>query len=200
MAKRPKQLPPRLPYQSRVPDLAAAAERAAANTPVQPGQPSWSLGYRRARALRRVLGLGEERRFPRFRALAEALGASTSYRAAPSVDGIGLLRSHGGGDAHLHLRKTSGAATSDLFTFTRGVADVVCFPDAQAAPVNRLQDAHRQAAGRAFAAEFLAPVNEVLSMHADGRDTTSIAGEFAVSLTVVERQLENAQRIEAARG
>ncbi len=64
--------------------------------------------------------------------------------------------------------------------------------------VNDLHDASRQALGRAFAAEFLAPVEEILSMREDGKDTASIAAEFGVSEEVVERQLRNRRRIETA--
>ena len=64
--------------------------------------------------------------------------------------------------------------------------------------MNDLRDAYRQSAGRAFAAEFLAPVDEVRSMHDEGLDAVSIAAEFGVESTVVERQLENEGRIRAA--
>jgi Zn-dependent peptidase ImmA (M78 family) len=64
--------------------------------------------------------------------------------------------------------------------------------------VNELHDAYRQAAGRAFAAEFLAPIEEILSMRRDGRDIQTIADEFSTSTAVIDRQLENAQRITEA--
>jgi Zn-dependent peptidase ImmA (M78 family) len=64
--------------------------------------------------------------------------------------------------------------------------------------VNDLRDAARQAAGRAFAAEFLAPIVEVMSMREDGKDLEAIADDFGVSTEVILRQLENARRIEQA--
>jgi hypothetical protein len=69
-------------------------------------------------------------------------------------------------------------------------------PGLERAPVNELRLAYRQAAGRAFAAEFLAPVNEVLSMWKAGRDTVAISEAFAVSTEVIERRIENTRRIE----
>ena len=48
------------------------------------------------------------------------------------------------------------------------------------------------------AAEFLAPVDEVLSMRNDGWDEPAIAEVFAVAADVVERQIENADRIALA--
>ena len=64
--------------------------------------------------------------------------------------------------------------------------------------VNELRDAERQAAGRAFAAEFLAPVQSVLDMVDSGRDDYEIAGSFKVSPLVVARQIENQDRIRQA--
>ena len=64
--------------------------------------------------------------------------------------------------------------------------------------VNGLHNASRQACGRAFAAEFLAPVDEIDSMREDGLDTLAMAHEFGVSTEVVERQIENADRIREA--
>ena len=64
--------------------------------------------------------------------------------------------------------------------------------------MNDLREACRQAYARAFAAEFLAPVDEILSMRRDGYDVRSIADEFGVSTETVERQEENAGRIRRA--
>ncbi len=187
--------------QSRVadlPDLAAAVSAQAAN----PGaEPAWARGYRHARLLRQVMGWGGTRRFATWMDVAKAVGAGARFALAPPVNGIRLLRSHKGADVHLHVRthgRSAEAQASHLFTVARGVGDVVCFPLPQRAPVNELRAAYRQAAGRAFAAEFLAPVREVLAMQADGHDAVAIAEDFAVSTDVIERQIENADRIEAA--
>lgn len=97
---------------------------------------------------------------------------------------------------HLRRRESGFAATEQLFSLARGAGDVACFPEPDIAPINDLQHAYRQRCGRAFAAEFLAPVREVRSMWEDGRDTSTIADEFGVSERVIEHQLENGQRIE----
>jgi hypothetical protein len=188
----------RAPSRSRVADLQDAADAAAAKAPDRPGEPGWALGYRRARALRDVLGFNETRRFETFRQLAEALGASRQYELAPPANGIRLLRSHRGREAHLHMRihgRSAEAQASHLFTFACGVGDVVCFPGSERATVNEIRSAYRQAAGRAFAAEFLAPASEVLSMRENGRDTVAIAEAFAVSTEVIERLVEHTQQI-----
>ena len=64
--------------------------------------------------------------------------------------------------------------------------------------VNRLHQAERQAAGRAFAAEFLAPVESVLRMIESGLDDEEIAGSFDVSPQVIAWQIENRERIREA--
>ena len=164
---------------------------------------SWSLGYRRARSMRRVLNLQAGDRFHSYRALAEHLGASKSYKLAPNVDGIRGLRSDHSDGVYLHMRMHGSSAKAhepNLFSFCRAVGDVACFPDEGRAPINGLNAAYRQAAGRAFAAEFLAPINEVRSIQESGRDIVSIAEEFSVSTTVIERQLENGPRIDEVCG
>jgi len=52
--------------------------------------------------------------------------------------------------------------------------------------------------GRAFAAEFLAPSDEIEAMKAEKRDVVTIANEFAVSQQVIEYQIANRDRIVAA--
>jgi hypothetical protein len=188
-------------HTARVAELRAIGQQAEQRAPARDLEKSWSLGYRRARAVRRAMDLRGTDRFRSFRALAEKLGASTSYALAARVDGIRALRSDHGDGVYIHMRSHGSSAeaqASHLFSFARAVGDAACFPAPTRAPVNELHSAYRQAAGRAFAAEFLAPVDEIRSMREDGRDTVSIAEEFAVATTVVERQIENAERIQAA--
>lgn len=64
--------------------------------------------------------------------------------------------------------------------------------------MNSLHQAERQAAGRAFAAEFLAPVDSVLEMVEGGLDDDEIAGSFNVSPQVIAWQIENRSRIREA--
>lgn len=195
-----RQVEQRPKYKSRVPDLRLVAEDACRNVPVRAGEKSWALGYRRAREMRRLLGFQIGRRFRTYKALAKVFGAK-NYDSAPSVDGIRLLRSDKDDACHLHLRKhgnSEEAHASQLFSFARGVGDVACFSSLQRSPVNSVHFGYRQAAGRAFAAEFLAPVDEVEAMEKDGRDAVSIADEFCVSTAVINLQLENVNRIRAA--
>jgi hypothetical protein len=186
---------------SVLPKLAAIANEVARKTPARAGEAGWALGYRRARATRAALRLSTSERIGTVTKLAQKFG-SRSFSRAQGVDGLRALVSTDRGDAHVHLRGRSNSQSqlSELFAFGRSVGDAVCFPTTRRAAVNDLHEAVRQAAGRAFAAEFLAPIDEIRSMQADGRDVAAIADELAVDTTVVERQIENADRIVAACG
>jgi hypothetical protein len=130
--------------------------------------------------------------------IARLLGASGNYNLAPRVDGIRALRSKRPDGLQIHLRNHGDPAEAQaqhLFAMARALGDAACFPDYRLAPINDLHNARRQAAGRAFAAEFLAPLDEIRSMLRDQHDLITIADAFAVSTNVIELQIENAERI-----
>lgn len=187
--------------QYRLANLEGAVKQAAEKAPYKLGEKSWATGYRRARAMRSVLNLAQADRFSSFRKLADKLGASRSYNVAPQVDGLRALRSERANGIQVHLRNhgdSAEAKSAHLFAMARAIGDAACFPHTSLAPVNDLHNAVRQAAGRAFAAEFLAPINEIRSMRDEKHDLVTIADEFSVSTAVIERQLENEQRIHSA--
>lgn len=186
--------------QYRVPELEDVV-RDTMNASAQDRRDAWVTGYRRARAMRRVLRVGQAQRFASFRDIAKLLGAGSNYNLAPRVDGIRALRSQRPDGQQIHLRNHGDSAEAQaqhLFAMARTLGDAACFPDHGLAPINDLHNAYRQAAGRAFAAEFLAPVDEIRSMLRDQHDLMTIADAFAVSTSVIELQIENAQRIDAA--
>jgi hypothetical protein len=189
-------------YKSCVSDLMPIVRKAVRLAPERQGERSWALGYRRARSLREALDLRPQDRIRSDKVFAKKLGAAANFEPAGRVNGIRALRSHTtGDDVSIHMRdhgSSPQARVGQLFSFARAVGDVACFPSPTRSPVNELRSAYRQAAGRAFAAEFLAPIDEVASMQADGHDLMTIADELSVSTTVVERQIENTQRIKSA--
>lgn len=188
-------------FSYRLANLKDIAEHVAGAAASRDGEAAWAAGYRAARATRHAMGLEQSDRFRSFLDVAKAFGAGKAYRLAPSVDGIRALRRDHANGTHIHVRNhgdSAEAQASHLFAIARGVGDAICFPDTDLAPINGLHRASRQAVGRAFAAEFLAPVDEVQSMVMDKKDVVTIADEFAVSSVVIERQLENAERIERA--
>jgi hypothetical protein len=185
----------------RLAKLRPIVDKVARDVPFRPGEPAWSAGYRRARAMRKELGLRQHYRFASFRDLASLFGAAKNYNLAPAVDGISALRREAFHDIHVHIRNHGdflGAAATHLFALARAIGDATCFPEPQTSPINRLRHAYRQAAGRAFAAEFLAPIDEIQSMQEDEHDEYSIANEFGVSTMVIEHQMANRERIEQA--
>lgn len=184
-------------YKYQLAELRDIAQQVAMAVPSRPGEKGWELGYRRARGARAALGGDIVRPVRSVRELARLFGAGPDFGFAPRADGIRLLREDRDDGICLHLRK-GGRTGSDPFTLARGIGDAVCFPGPDTAPVNDLHAAFRQASGRAFAAEFLAPVEEIASMQADGHDTLTIADAFSVSTAVIEWQVENRTRVLAA--
>ena len=128
----------------------------------------WCAGYRCARAVRRQLNIGAGERF-QVPSLAARLDGCR-FQAAGTVAGIRAVVQAGDDAAQVHLRKVASRYqnASELFALARAIGDAVANPPASRSAVNDLHDAARQATGRAFAAEFLAPIDEVLSMQEAG--------------------------------
>lgn len=190
----------RTAFKSRLPKLRGVADAVSAAVPARAGERGYALGYRRAQAARRNLLGNQTARVCDMRHLSGKLG-SRIFELAPTVNGLRALRVTRGDTEHVHLRTQIGhddGRSGHLFALARAIGDAVCFPEPGRYPVNDLRDAHRQSAGRAFAAEFLAPIDEVASMRADGLDLITIAADFGVSSQVIERQIENEDRIRLA--
>lgn len=188
-------------FQYRLADLRPIVDQAVHDMPVRANEAAWAAGYRRARRVRQLLNLGQSGRFASFRDVAKIFGAPRNYNLAPRVDGIRALRRDREDGLHVHLRNhgdTKEAASAHLFAFARAIGDAACFPEPQMGPITELRSAYRQAAGRAFAAEFLAPSDEIECMRSERRDVVTIANEFAVSQQVIDYQVANRQRIVAA--
>ena len=183
---------------SCLPGIGDLRDRMAETRRVAADKMPWWGGYRCARAVRRQLdiGAGERLQVP---ALAARLDGG-AFEVAGSVAGVRAIIVEAPGATHVHLRKVNSRYrnSSELFAFARAIGDAVANPPAERSAVNDLHDAARQATGRAFAAEFLAPVDEVLSMREDGKDRSEIAERFGVAKGVVERQLQNRERIQEA--
>ncbi|MCY4579125.1 MAG: hypothetical protein OXD31_08750 [Chloroflexi bacterium] len=184
--------------ESRLPHLReAACEVDDGFKQQRPNEGAWGPGYRVARALRQTLDMPESRPFESVTHMAKMLGCER-FGSTDRLPGINAVVSRHD-DIHIHLASSfHGAWWSDSFNFARAVGDAVCFPGGGLSVVNGLHGAERQAMGRAFAAEFLAPVGMVALMNREGLDHDEIAGRFAVSPQVIQRQLENRGRIEMA--
>ena len=196
-----EQLQDRRPYESTLPMLSEMRTQFGAKAGRLPRELPWSQGYRVAGMLTRELGLdGRELRTPE--ALAKQLG-STGFQRVRGEDIEPGLRAVVGPDSSVHLRdrnrgKYSWAPQAETFALARAVGSALCLQETKRSVVNNLWGAEQQAVGRAFAAEFLAPVGEVLDMAEDGLEDDEIALEFNVSSQVVSYQRENHERIVAA--
>ena len=160
------------------------------------GEGAWGPGYRLARAFRRELGFDSCPEVSSVRSLARVLGNS-DFEATVGMPGVGaVLSRRDNGAVSVHLGGLEYPAPwSQTFNLARAVGDAVFYQDDGLFVVNWLRGAQRQAMGRAFAAEFLAPADEVVSMSTDGYDLSEIAGRFRVSEKVIEYQKMNHDRV-----
>ncbi len=152
----------------------------------------WAAGYRAAWACRQALNLQPDDRLPSYVTLAKKLG-SAQFEPVQLVDGFRALVSCPDGDVSIHLHD-HGRAERLNFAFARAVGDAVCFRNTPRSVVNDLHHAERQATGRAFAAEFLAPVKSVVGMREDGRGVEDIAAEFGVPSYVIVNHIRSQAR------
>ena len=186
--------------QSCLPELGDIAGRIGGDPARKLSERGWATGYRAARVFRDVMDIQPSEKLDSVSDIARRLGAG-SFVCTPGVAGIFALVRRGDEDIRIHVRERGAwdwARHAESFAFARAIGDVVCFGDARRSVVNGLHQAERQAAGRAFAAEFLAPVESVLDMADGGCDVDEISGSFNVASQVIARQIENQDRIREA--
>ena len=195
LARRPRN-------KARLPELHDAARQIRGVTNRCSGERSWASGYRAARAFRKAIGVSGDGIIESPKAVAGRLGGR-SFAPVQGLSDILALIVRDESDVRIHLRdrgRRQWSAWAENFAFARAVGDAVCYPGAGRSVVNNLHDAERQASGRAFAAEFLAPVEKVLDMYRDGRDIDEISASFNVTSQVIAHQIENRDRIRQACG
>ena len=186
--------------QSYLPALNSVAGRFGGDRSSNPPERGWATGYRAARAFREVMNIPPGERLISLSDIAARLGGG-DFACTSGVPGVFALVCREDDDVRIHVRERGAwdwARQAERFAFARAIGDVVCFGDARRSVVNGLHQADRQAAGRAFAAEFLAPVDSVLDMVGSGLDDDEIAGSFHLSPQVIARQIENRDRIREA--
>ena len=186
--------------QACLPELNDIADRIVEGTSRKPAERGWATGYRAARAFRDVLRIPPDEGLSAPAVIARKLG-SGSFICTSGVAGISALVSRGDDDVRIHVRERGAwewARHAENFAFARAIGDAICYRDTRRSVVNNLRQAERQAVGRAFAAEFLAPVKSVLYMVGSGCDVDEISGSFNVSPQVIDWQIENQDRIRQA--
>ena len=190
----------RRPHESTLPRVLELRDELGDKTVRRPDEPTWAHGYRVARLFASEINT-DGRDLPTPEALTRQLGSQRFQRLRADDIEPGL-RAVVDPDAGVHLRdrgrgKFSWAAQSETFALTRAIGSMLCLPHGGRRVVNNLRNAEQQAVGRAFAAEFLAPMDRVREMAEDGLEEHEIALEFKVSPLVVAHQLANQVRISA---
>ena len=183
---------------SHLPELQAVAKQISADALTSTPQIPWQRGYFAARKFRDVIGL-KEGDVVAFRTIAKKLGGERFGRKR-GPRGIYAVVDCREDSTYIHLcergrKKLDRAA--ETFAFARALGHAVCFPYESLSTVNSLHRAERQAVGRAFAAEFVAPEKVVLNMHHDGFDVDEIASFLSVSPMVINHQIENSRQGES---
>ena len=182
----------------RLPELCEAVEEVDANLRTRRfGEGAWGPAYRMARAFRNAIAVGTDDELGSVISIAGSLG-NKRFVTSGDLYGVDALVSRKDG-VYVHLRPARFPNSwSERFNFARAIGDVVCFPQGGPSVVNALHGAERQAMSRAFAAEFLAPVDSVMDIAHEVHDLDEIAGKFSVSPRVIEHQIQNERRIQQA--
>lgn len=157
----------------------------------------WTAGYASARKVRKHLGLSDSEPVGDLQALASRLGNARFHATEQSNTGLRGVSCIRRGNAHAIVSGSRNAATL-LFTVARTFGDAIHFGGAHRSPVTDQLGTYRQQLGRAFAAEFLAPVRAILDMQKRGEQLEDIAASFGVSEMVINHQMENRENALAA--
>lgn len=149
----------------------------------------WQRGTSMARALRRRMGLDSAAGLGRLRSFATRFGAAdfiVSENAAPAE----LRGYQNSGEECPSIFVGDYGPERTAFILARAIGDYLIFRSRAACVASTYTD--RQAVGRAFAAEFLAPAEGVIHMlETEKRSVGKVADHYGVVDEVVRRQYEN---------
>jgi len=149
----------------------------------------YRVGTQRAREVRGQLKLNSDRPVGGIASLATMFGGDKKFNLSSA--GEELLRGHQGhrNDVPVVVIKDEGPK-SNAFLMSRAIGDYSIFGSREASIVDIYSD--RQAIGRAFAAEFMAPAESVVRMvEEEGLPLDTIADHYGVNRKVVQWQYEN---------
>ncbi|MGJ3262517.1 MAG: hypothetical protein ACFE0R_04705 [Salinarimonas sp.] len=168
----------------RLPELARQLSAVRLPTSARP----WQRGTAMARSLRQAMGLGPAATLIDLEHLAESFGSdyfAASETKAPAV----LCGYQGHAEAGPIVVVEDDGPERTAFTLARAIGDYLVFESRASCVANRYTD--RQAVGRAFAAEFLAPAEGVVDMVEEGVPMEKVARHFGTTLRVVHHQYDN---------
>jgi hypothetical protein len=152
------------------------------------GVAPWDVGKQQAEAVRRRLRLADDRAIGGLPGLEKFFGAAGFQASAMADDPLRGFRGQADHDPVIVVRESGPAGTA--FLLARAVGDYLGYDDAEA-PISELRT-DRQAMGRAFAAELLAPADGVIHMiDQEGQTKLAVARHYGVDLPVVSYQYAN---------
>lgn len=146
-------------------------------------------GYALARNARADLNLAKDQSVGGVEGLSKLLGAGDRIGLSPEAPGSlrGFLRVED--EVPTIIVEDEGPRAS-AFVLARGIGDFIAFGNRASCVADLYTD--RQAVGRAFAAEFMAPTDAVTYMiEEEDLPIAQISDHFGVSPMVVQRQYEN---------
>ncbi|AIC30015.1 ArsR family transcriptional regulator protein (plasmid) [Rhizobium etli bv. mimosae str. IE4771] len=174
--------------QNRLPDIVPLAKLL--NIKETSSQLPWQNGIRLAQSLRRQLDLETTKALGGLSGLAQYLGGSPDfeaiYKPSSALKGFQSLVS----DTPSVIVESNWGEASSMFLLARAVGDYLAYQGRNASVTNLYTD--RQAVGRAFAAELIAPAAAVVSMieESDWSDD-KVANHFGTTVKVVKHQYDN---------
>ena len=158
-------------------------------TDIQASQRPYSRGLTCARTARKELGLALDQSIGGVEGLSRIMGADGRIVLSPQAPGS--LRGFQTVEANepVIIVEDEGE-TASAFVLARAAGDYLVFGSRAACVADLYTD--RQAIGRAFAAEFMAPSKAVVRMIVDeDRSVAQVSDHFGVSASVIHRQYEN---------
>ena len=164
----------------------AVRERLEAN--VGEDQP-WEVGYLAAKACRKQIDLAATHSLRDPSEIASLFGASQFTTCSNRANGL-RAEVNGMADYPRVVVASYGHPSSLNFATMRAIGDYLVYRSHGRAPVNDTHS-YRQAVGRAFAAEMLAPADVIAQMQDEGMGVDEIAAERNVSEIAVLHHLEN---------
>jgi len=166
-------------------DLAKACETSTNEAGLRPHK----RGLKCAKRMRKALGLDPETSVGGVTGLIKLLGGGHNFTASPKAPGA-LRGIQTRGHASPSIMVAGEGEESTTFLIARAVGDFTSFGDQRSCVADLYTD--RQAVGRAFAAELLAPAEAVVHM-IENRDRSyhEIAEHFGAPVRVVELQYQN---------
>lgn len=156
----------------------------------------WKVGYHAAGACRQQINLPVQRALQTPAEIAGLFGNKHFETAASWTQGLRAEVNYTGDEARIVVGGP-GHPRSLNFATMRAVGDYLVYQQPGRSPINDTYS-YRQAVGRAFAAEILAPVEVIFPMQDEGMSIEDIAAERHVSEWAIMHHLQNHGRELAA--